>query len=127
MNKTHKEYMNILEGLKDVQTPSLTREEAEAYLQEKGYNVEETVSTLLKTTKDELLKHTWKYTAEKNLNTMSATKMTSNWSNKTPDEIRIAFEAHKSNPEFAMAARNMESIGIEEMKAMLEDFDELEN
>ena len=36
MNQTHKEYMNILEGLKDVPQDDIMREEAEADLRDLG-------------------------------------------------------------------------------------------
>jgi hypothetical protein len=126
MNQTDKEYMNLLEGLKDVPQDDMSREEAEAYLSAQGYDVEEVCSSIMKSTKATLLKHTWEYKAEENLRALSASDKTSSWSKKTPKEIKAAFEARQQDPDFAMAARNMKSIGVEEMRAMLEDFDELE-
>lgn len=126
MNQTHKEYMNILEGLKDVPHDDMTREEAEAYLRSQNYDVEEVCSSIMKSTKATLLKHTWKFRAEENLKALSASEKASDWSEKAPEEIIAAFEARQRDPDFAMAARNMENIGVEEMRAMLEDFDELE-
>lgn len=126
MNEIHKEYMNILEGLKDVPLDDLTREEAEANLGDLGYDVEDVCADIVKSTKAALLEHTWQYKADKNLRALSVSEEVSNWSTKTPEEIKCAFENRQRDPDFAMAARNMENIGVEEMRAMLEDFDELE-
>lgn len=126
MKQTHKEYMNILKGLQDVPQDDMTRENAEAYLRIQGYDVAETCSSIMKSTKEALLKHTWQYKAEANLRILSSSEKTPEWSTKTPEEIRAAFEDRQRDLDFAMAARNMESIGIEEMRAMLEDFDELD-
>ncbi len=67
MNQTHKEYMNILEGLKDVPQDDIMREEAEADLRDLGYDVEEVCGSIMKSTKAALLEHTWQYKADKNL------------------------------------------------------------
>lgn len=127
MNKPHKEYMSILEGLQDVPEDNVTREEAEAYLKSQGYDVEETCSSILISTKEALLKHTWQYKAEKNLRALSVAEKASDWTTKTPEEIKAAFKVRQQEPDFAMAARNMENMGVEEMRAMLEDFDELQS
>lgn len=126
MNITHKEYMNILEGLEDLPQDEITREDAEAYLRSQGYDVEGECTSIMKSTKAALLKHTWQYIAEENLKVLAASEKKSDWSKRTAEEIKAAFEARHEDSDFAMAARNMESIGVDEMRAMLEDFDELE-
>lgn len=126
MNNTHKEYMNLVGGLKDVPPAEMSSEEAGAYLASQGYDTEKVSARLMKSTQDALLKHTWQYQADENLKALAASEEVSKWSDKTPDEIRAAFDSRQRDPDFAMAARNMEHISVEEMRAMLEDFDELD-
>jgi deoxyribodipyrimidine photolyase len=125
MSDINKEYENLITGLEDVELDEMSTEESKAYLQSQGYDEAADTKELLKFTTDFLRKHTWKYQAAKNREAMEATSSESKWLEKSADEIKEAYNAVLQNPHFKLAARNLEDIGIEEMRTFLESVDDI--